>query len=414
MVDLSPNIRKSYILMTTREIRIDDYDYDLPDERIAKYPLVRRDQSKLLIYDHGEIGERHFHDLPELIPSDCLMVRNNTRVIRARMEFYKETGACVEVFCLEPHAPADYERMFSSVGSCEWKCLVGNSKKWHEGVITLRVERLTLTARRMSNDGETSIVRFEWQENMTFAQVLELSGELPIPPYLHRKTETSDLTTYQTVYSRVKGSVAAPTAGLHFTPDVLSALRDKGVKIDDVTLHVGAGTFKPVKTDTIGAHPMHGEMIVVNRATLQDLITHQGKVVAVGTTSVRTLESLYYIGARLLKEGDRQDVFDVQQWEPYEDPKETISPIEALRAIIEYLDDRGLESLCAQTHILIAPGYRFHYVNRLITNFHQPKSTLMLLVSAYLNGDWRGVYDYALNHDFRFLSYGDSCYLIND
>lgn len=400
-------------MMTTREIRIEDYDYELTEDRIAKYPLERRDHSKLLVYEKGAIAERHFFDLPKLVPQGALMVRNNTRVIRARLEFKKETGAQIEIFCLEPHDPSDYERSFASEGGCEWKCLVGNSKKWHDGEVTLENEQVKVKAKRVSNDGETSVIRFEWDGGKTFAQVLESTGELPIPPYLHRKTEEKDLTTYQTVYSHVKGSVAAPTAGLHFTEEVFGRLREKGVKIDDVTLHVGAGTFKPVKSETIGEHAMHGEVIEVRRETVEDLLAHRGKVVAVGTTSVRTLESLYYIGVRLAKKnGEGETELDVGQWEPYGD--ESVGDEEALRAIVEYMDKRETDVIRARTHIMIAPGYRFHYVNRLITNFHQPKSTLMLLVAAFVGEDWHKIYDYALAHEFRFLSYGDGCYLVKN
>lgn len=404
----------------TQDLRIEDYDYPLPEERIAKYPLHQRDHSKLLCYDHGKVRETLFYDLPSLIPSGYLMVRNNTKVIRARLLFRKDTGAQIEIFCLEPHLPADYERNFSARDYCEWKCLVGNSKKWKEGEVNAwSSSGVKLSAVRVSNEGETSIIRFQWEGERTFSHVLEAFGELPIPPYLHRKTEESDLTTYQTVYSKVKGSVAAPTAGLHFTSEVLHNLEDNGVETEEVTLHVGAGTFKPVKSDTIGEHSMHSEVISVRRDTLVHIQQRLGKIIAVGTTSVRTLESLYYIGVKLRKreEIDERDLV-VEQWEPYEDNEgkieEAVSVYDALQAIIDYLDCHGLEALQTQTRILIAPGYKFHLVNRLITNFHQPKSTLMLLVSAYLNGDWKTVYDYALSHDFRFLSYGDSCYLNND
>lgn len=400
-----------------QHIRIDDYDYGLPDERIAKFPLKERDHSKLLVYREGEVSEDVFHHLLAYLPEGALMVMNNTRVIRARLRFRKESGALIEVFLLEPHEPADYQLSFAQRGSVVWQCMIGNLKRWKSGVLSLALgEQVTLLAERI---GE-GLVRLSWSDaNLSFSEILELAGELPIPPYLNRNTEASDLVTYQTVYSKVKGSVAAPTAGLHFTPQVLASLDAAGIERAEVTLHVGAGTFKPVKSEEIGGHEMHAEHIYVPRPTIEALIRHGGRAIAIGTTSVRTLESLYYIGRSLseVKESDRErgcDELVVAQWEPYEMPAEEgeDKTVEYLQRILAYLDAHHLDALSASTRIIIAPGYKYHIVRAMVTNFHQPKSTLLLLVSAFIGDDWRRVYSYALNHDFRFLSYGDSSLLI--
>lgn len=407
-------------------IRISDYDYPLPDSRIARYPLAERDTSKLLIYNKGEISHRTFSDLPDLIPEGELMVFNNTRVIQARLHFRKETGALIEVFLLEPHAPADYEQMFQTDIQCEWLCLVGNLKKWKGGILSRRFNvgttTVTLTAERLGVKGNSHIVRFGWDNNAVhFADILDAAGELPIPPYLNRDTEESDKTTYQTVYSKIKGSVAAPTAGLHFTPAVLQRLDERGVERAELTLHVGAGTFRPVKTEDISGHSMHTEYISVNKEILERLLAHRCKATAVGTTSVRTLESLYYIGCHILAhpEAVTDDDLHVRQWEPYQtlcaDTPHTLTPPsaeDAVRAVAAYLDRNGMEVLHASTQIIIAPGYEYKIVRRLITNFHQPKSTLLLLVSALVGERWHDIYDYALDNGFRFLSYGDSSLLI--
>ena len=403
--------------MDTKHIRIEDYTYPLPDERIAKYPLAERDCSKLLVYRHGEVSEDVFHSLPNYLPQGALMVFNNTKVIQARIHFRKETGALIEVFLLEPAAPADYEQMFTTTSQCAWNCLVGNSKKWKEGdlhrEIEVKGERLTFSAHRVGAIGAGSKVEFSWDNlAVTFAEIIDVVGELPIPPYLNRATEASDLTTYQTVYSKIKGSVAAPTAGLHFTKRVLDALDAHGIDREELTLHVGAGTFKPVKSEEIADHEMHSEYICVKRQTIEKLIRHGGVAIAVGTTSVRTLESLYYIGAKLQDNLDvSMDELHVNQWEPYE-KHPSIEPLQALRNILNYLDAHQLPSLHTSTQIIIAPGYDYKIVKMLVTNFHQPQSTLLLLVSAFVHGDWRIIYDYALAHDFRFLSYGDSSLLI--
>ena len=407
--------------MTTKEIRIADYNYDLPDSRIAKYPLTERDQSKLLIYrgnengDKGTVSEDHFYNLPDYLPKGALMVFNNTKVIQARLRFQKQTGATIEVFLLEPYSPRDYEQVFQMRGHCEWVCMIGNLKRWKEGELSLNVEGqqpFALRANRRGEEGTGFVVEFDWDGGLSFAEVLDLLGELPIPPYLNRKTEASDLKTYQTVYSKIKGSVAAPTAGLHFTDRVLRALDEAGVKREELTLHVGAGTFKPVKSEQIAEHEMHSEFIAVKRETIQRLVAHGGHAIAVGTTSVRTLESLYYIGRKLQDNLDAsEDDLHVNQWEPYDDTTE-LPVIDALGNILAYLDRHNLPALHTSTQIIIAPGYKYHIVRMMVTNFHQPQSTLLLLVSAFVRGDWHTIYDYALAHDFRFLSYGDSSLLM--
>ncbi|MCR6508851.1 S-adenosylmethionine:tRNA ribosyltransferase-isomerase [Bacteroides sp. KH569_7] len=403
-----------------RHIRISEFNYPLPDERIAKFPLSVRDQSKLLLYRHGEVSEDRFTSLPEYLPSGSLMIFNNTKVIQARLHFRKETGALIEVFCLEPIQPNDYVLNFQQTEHVAWLCMVGNLKKWKEGTLrremTVKGKPLTLTAERGECHGTSHWVNFRWNNpEVTFADILEVFGELPIPPYLNRETQESDKETYQTVYSKIKGSVAAPTAGLHFTPRILDALRNKGVELEELTLHVGAGTFKPVKSEEIEGHEMHTEYISVSRNTLEKLIAHDGKAVAVGTTSVRTLESLYHIGVTLLNnpEATEEDLH-VRQWQPYEISGETAatSAVESLQAIVAYLDRHSMETLHTSTQIIIAPGYEYKIVKAMVTNFHQPQSTLLLLVSAFVHGDWQKIYNYALANDFRFLSYGDSSLLI--
>ena len=374
------------------EILISEYDYPLTDERIAKYPLAERDHSKLLVYRDGKVSEDVFYRVGDYIAAGSLLVYNNTRVIPARLVFHKDSGARIEIFCLEPLVPRDYQLALSSTSGCTWKCMIGNLKKWKSGVLSNGI----LHAERLSTTGNTHEVRFSWEDaTMSFAQLLDAQGELPIPPYLNRPTEESDKTTYQTVYSKIKGSVAAPTAGLHFTEKVLDDLRQRGIQTTELTLHVGAGTFQPVKTEDANKHTMHTEIIAVPRKAIEDVLANLGHVVAVGTTSMRTLESLYFIGAT------RE--LSVPQFAPYEHDY-AISTEEALRNILAYLDETKQDTLHAETQIMIRPGYRFHVVDQLITNFHQPKSTLLLLVSAFVGGDWKTIYDYAMSHDFRFLS----------
>ena len=396
--------------MTVKQINISDYNYELPDERIAKFPLEKRDSSKLLTYISGSVETNVFSSLPEILPANSCLVFNNTRVIQARLEFFKSTGSRIEIFCLEPQDPSSYELSLSSTQSCVWKCMVGNLKKWKGEVLKKEIgsDNLVLEAERLETNGNTSFIKFSWNNGVSFAEVLDLLGELPIPPYLNRKTQESDKTTYQTVYSKVKGSVAAPTAGLHFTPEVISALHGKGIKTMELTLHVGAGTFQPVKAEEIGGHAMHAEKIEVSREFIENLIVNLGNIVAVGTTSVRTLESLYYFGVQL-HSGDTKLL--VNQWEPYESEK-VLSAREALEAILNYMEKTQSNILYATTQIMIVPGYKFNIVNVLITNFHQPKSTLLLLLAAFIGEKWRELYKYALENDYRFLSYGDSSVLI--
>ena len=398
-------------------IYIDDFNYDLPDERIAKYPLPRRDASKLLLWKNGEISESRFSEIAQFLPENSLLVCNNTRVIQARIVFHKQTGARIEVFCLEPLLPSDYALSLSATGSCEWKCLVGNLKKWKEGTLQQSIlmgeKEVIFSAELLETEGNTHRIRFGWNDHeFTFSEILMQIGELPIPPYLHRKTEDADKKTYQTVYSKIEGSVAAPTAGLHFTPEVFESLKFKNIEIEELTLHVGAGTFQPVKSASIHEHTMHTETIAVPLETIKHIQRKIGNIIAVGTTSVRTLESLYYIGKNLPNLPDENFIdFRVDQWEPYE--KTTGIPVEkALQNIIDYLEKHDQDTLHAETQILIKPGFQFRVINGMITNFHQPKSTLLLLVSAYVDGGWRKIYDYALANDFRFLSYGDSSLLL--
>lgn len=445
------------------EILIEEFNYPLPDERIAKYPLANRDQSKLLVYRDGQVSEDRFYHIGDYLSADSLLIYNNTRVIQARLVFHKKVvseyrgtteqagsatehseplnseatlGARIEIFCLEPLAPHDYQLSLGSTEGCTWKCMIGNAKKWKSGALSLPVqlpsgETITLFAERGEQTGNTFAVHFSWSPtaqrsnsvavqqcnglNISFAEILDAVGELPIPPYLNRKTEESDKTTYQTVYSRIKGSVAAPTAGLHFTDNVLNGLRQKGIQTAEVTLHVGAGTFQPVKVADANQHTMHTEIIAVPRETIETIIANLGHIVAVGTTSMRTLESLYFLGTQLLHHSTQPlhnatPQLTVAQFEPYE-KEYTLSTREALQAIVDYLDCTEQDVLHAETQIMIKPGYQFRVVNQLITNFHQPKSTLLLLVSAFVGGDWHTIYDYALSHDFRFLSYGDSSIL---
>ena len=485
-------------MTSTKDIRIADYSYELPDHRIAKFPLAERDASKLLIYNKGVVTEDTFRNLPQYLPKGALMVFNNTKVIQARLHFQKETGATIEVFCMEPFAPAEYQQNFAQTGSVEWLCMIGNLKRWKEGRLSKTIEvspssnsprggreQILLTAERLPYESKSGMVRvrFSWVQTLplqplperagsrysadgftndsnhttplprregngggsiAFSEILEAVGELPIPPYLNRETQESDKRTYQTVYSKIKGSVAAPTAGLHFTERVLADIDAAGIDREELTLHVGAGTFKPVKSEDIGHHEMHSEYIVVRRQTIEKLIEHGGEAIAVGTTSVRTLESLYYIGLKILRNPDiTEEELHVGQWEPYTDPPPAPLPVRAgsgysadgssnndsnhstplprregngggsvLQAILSWLDRNNLPALHTTTQIIIAPGYEYKIVRRMVTNFHQPQSTLLLLVSAFVHGDWRRIYDYALAHDFRFLSYGDSSLLI--
>lgn len=396
------------------DIRIEDYNYPLPDERIAKYPLAERDSSKLLRYIDGKIDEFVFRQIPELLPSDAVMVFNDTKVVPARLHFVRPTGARIEIFCLQPVKPEEYNISFAATSSCSWKCVIGNAKKWKGDILDLynpekapEIAEMAMKARLVSREGETGIVEFSWSGGNPFSRVLEICGTIPIPPYLNRESEAIDSERYQTLYAKFRGSVAAPTAGLHFTQVVLDAIMSKGIDIETVCLHVGAGTFLPVKNSEVAKHPMHREPFVVTLDFLKDLRNSGKSVIAVGTTSVRTLESLYYIGVSCIETGAPADV---DQWAPYTREYEW-STEESLDAIIAYMEKNSLDKISAGTRIIIVPGFRFRIVDMLVTNFHQPESTLILLVSAFVGGDWKTIYDYALSHDFRFLSYGDSSLL---
>lgn len=404
-----------------RNLKIDDYNYRLPEERIALHPAAVRDKCLLLLRQaDGTLSDHVFDEIPRLLPKDTLLVCNNTRVINARLRFHKAAtaqgpGALIEVFCLEPETPRDYDRSFASTVGCSWVTFVGNSKKWKSGDLEMKVmvddTTVTLKGRRISRRDNASIVNFTWDnDKIPFARIIEAAGEIPIPPYLNRQTEERDTVDYQTVFSHIDGSVAAPTAGLHFTPELLQNLADNGIEKAEVTLHVGAGTFKPVTTETVGDHPMHSEWISVSRSTIEKLAGHKAPIVAIGTTAVRTVESLYQLGV-MASRGESLD--EVPQWYPYLSPSDMPAD-EALGHLLKYLDDNNLDRLIAQTKIIIAPGYNYHIVNGMVTNFHQPCSTLLLLVSAFIGGDWRSVYDHALNDErYRFLSYGDACLFLN-
>lgn len=398
------------------KIRIADYNYTLPDEKIAKYPLQKRDASKLLLFENNKISTVHFSGIAAQISEDSLMIFNDTRVIHARLIFEKNTGAFIEVFCLSPYAPKDYSINFQQRATCSWCCMIGNAKRWKDDVLQMQVsiegEEVLLSAKKTVKTGSNVIVEFSWNNpDFTFSELLEVAGKLPIPPYLNRASEAKDDETYQTVYSAVEGSVAAPTAGLHFTPEVMESLRKKGVKPAHVTLHVGAGTFKPVKSETIGNHDMHTEFISVSRETVQALYENENSLIVVGTTSMRTVESLYYVGKKILQQPDIDPAeLVVFQWEPY-DEENPILPKLALKSIIDYLDKNSLDQLLALTQIMIVPGYEFHYPQAMITNFHQPQSTLLLLIASFIGENWLQVYEYALQNDYRFLSYGDSSLL---
>ena len=395
------------------EIHIEDFNYPLPDERIAKYPLADRDASKLLVYK-GSPVESRFAEISELLPEGSIMVFNDTKVVPARLHFQRETGAHIEIFCLEPVSPDEYVTMFAATGQCRWKCIVGNVKRWKNDSLHLYnplndnvIADMNLTADLVERTGETSIVEFSWSNGAPFSQVLEICGSVPIPPYLNRETEDIDLERYQTLYARYRGSVAAPTAGLHFTERVLDNIRKRGINTETVCLHVGAGTFLPVKSSLVSEHTMHREPFVVSLELIQKLISLKGKLIAVGTTSVRTLESLYYVGVKCIENGVPGDV---AQWDPYVREYE-YSLSDSLNAIEKYLIENDLKELKVGTEIIIVPGITFRVVDVLVTNFHQPQSTLLLLISAFVGGDWKAIYDFALANDFRFLSYGDSSLL---
>lgn len=408
-------------MSSPKSIQIQDYSYTLPEDRIAAFPLPNRDESKLLVFQNEQIQDRHFIQLPQLLPEHTLMVFNNTRVVHARLLFQRATGAQIEVFIIEPDQPADYQVAFASKQTCTWKCMVGNAKRWKDGEVLSKTIETPLgnTLIQVEKSGQTEElfrIRFSWDDHrLSFAEILHHAGSLPIPPYLNRDTEESDEERYQTIYAKEQGSVAAPTAGLHFTERVFDALDQKNITRTEVTLHVGAGTFKPVKADTLEAHTMHEETIFVMRSTIlaiREALHEKHLVVAVGTTSVRTLESLYWHGVQLIQ-GKASAEVQVKQWDPYDTAGELPSAITALDAILQSLDKTGNDQLKGCTQILIAPGYTFRIVQALVTNFHQPENTLILLIAAFVGSSWRNIYEHALNHHYRFLSYGDSSLLFS-
>jgi S-adenosylmethionine:tRNA ribosyltransferase-isomerase len=400
-----------------KDICIDDFDYDLPEDRIAQYPVKERDRSQLLVHQGGKISKDIFRNIDEWLPSDSLLLFNNTRVIRARILYQKETGANIEILCLEPVLPSDYSLSFSSVEPVEWKCIVGNLKKWKNTILKAPFnydgKSYTLFAELLQNEGELCLIRFSWSSSgLSFGKVIETAGHIPLPPYINRKDDYEDAERYQTVYSRIPGSVAAPTAGLHFTSEVFEKLREKGIKSAELTLHVGAGTFQPVKAKNISGHTMHCEHFIINAETISILISNQGKIIPVGTTSVRTLESLYWLGVKLIRTGaERYQDLSLGQWDSYQ-MNTDISVKAALKALLNYLDQRKLTSLQASTSIMIVPDYEFRMTSGMITNFHQPRSTLLLLISAWTGNYWKQIYDFALENNFRFLSYGDGSLLL--
>ncbi len=395
-------------------INISEYDYNLPEQRIAKFPPLQRGKSKLLVYKNNTIEHCCFDNLQSYFGDDNLLVFNNTKVIHARLIFHKATGARIEIFCLEPSDPADYERAFATKGSCRWKCIVGNLKKWKGETLHINCQlsdcALDLSADFVERGEGSQIIEFKWDADRTFGSILEELGSIPIPPYLGRESQQIDTLRYQTVYSKFEGSVAAPTAGLHFTPEIISSLEESGTRIEQVTLHVGAGTFLPVKSEMISEHTMHSEHFEVKLSSIENFIACAGHITAVGTTSVRTLESISALGYRIIADGNPQPEKTIGQWELYAIPQELTS-IELLSALRDYMRSNGLEGIKTSTQIMIAPSFRFRVVNRIITNFHQPKSTLLLLISAFIGEDWKRVYEYAMDNDFNFLSYGDSSIL---
>ncbi len=408
---------KNKILSLYKDIKITDFTYKLPDSKIAKYPLPNRDESKLLLWQNGQLSQDTFKNLPNYLSEKSVLIFNNTKVIHARIFFYKETGAKIEIFCLEPVEPSDYQIAFHETKRVTWKCMLGNAKKWKEGTLIKLIKivgkSIEIYANKIAQNGNSFEIEFTWTGGFSFAEIIENAGTLPIPPYLNRETEESDEETYQTVYAKIDGSVAAPTAGLHFTEQVLSKLSDKEISTKEITLHVGAGTFQPVKSNTISGHEMHHEKVIISKTIIQDLLNAEGKIIAVGTTSVRSLESLYWLGLQLENNRFNANSPEVLQWEPYENSA-SITIENALKSLVKYLEETGKGELQFSTQIIIIPGYDFKVIKGMVTNFHQPQSTLLLLISAFLGNDWKKVYDFALENDFRFLSYGDSNLYLKD
>ncbi|MEO8404745.1 MAG: S-adenosylmethionine:tRNA ribosyltransferase-isomerase [Chitinophagaceae bacterium] len=404
--------------MHPKDLSIKNFTYTLPENRIANYPLAERDSSKLLIYKNDTLTEDIYRHLATHIPSDSLLIFNNTKVIAARLLFQKESGGVIEIFCLEPATSSDISTAMLQQEKTQWRCLVGGASKWKHGLILTKKinkdkEEIILNAYYIQKETGSFIIEFSWTPSAySFAEILHFAGAIPLPPYIKRSAEASDAERYQTIYAQQEGSVAAPTAGLHFTDNIFKTLKEKNIQTDFVTLHVGAGTFKPVKSETMAEHDMHAEFIEVNRVTIENLLAQSGKnIIAVGTTSLRTLESLYWLGVKMTDDGWRMagGPLTIDQWEAYDLNKLNISPNSALKSLLKYLDENKTDQLVAKTQIIIAPGYTPRIVKGLITNFHQPQSTLLLLIAALIGENWRKLYDYALKNDFRFLSYGDGC-----
>ena len=396
------------------DISVKDFTYQLPEERIAKYALNERDQSKLLLWDNGTIKDDVFFNLAENLPTGSMLVFNNTKVIRARLIFRKKTGARIEVFCLEPTEPSDYSLSFAQTESCRWKCIVGNLKKWKDEILEHKLSvnglEVTFRAEKTAAVNDAWEVLFSWDNaHFTFAEVIEAAGNIPIPPYLNREPEESDILSYQTVYSKIKGSVAAPTAGFHFTPRVFDSLKKRNIDCEELTLHVGAGTFQPVKSATISGHKMHTEHFTVSLEFLKKLSSHKGKIIAVGTTSVRTLESIYWMGCKIMDHPSAEQInLPIAQWETYKSRERSYSPQDSIKGLMDFMVEHNQRELNTSTEIIIVPGYEFKVIDGMITNFHQPQSTLLLLIAAFLGNEWKRIYDHALANDYRFLSYGDS------
>ena len=407
------------MISNVKNINIADFDYPLPEERIAKYPLAERDASKLLVMRGDDIQEDRFSNIGRHLPKNSLLVLNETKVVRARLQFVKDSGAAIEIFCLEPvSCNGDYQLVFASGSPVEWRCLVGNSRRWKSGELSMPLrtngKEVTLKAERVERNDAYSLIRFSWEpEEISFAEVLESAGEIPLPPYLHREAEPSDRERYQTVFAKNEGSVAAPTASLHLTKPLIAKLKEEGHKFDEVTLHVGAGTFRPVASDTIGEHEMHSESIIIRKEFIENLLHNIDRtIIPVGTTSMRTIESLYWIGVMMTEQGLEERNIHVNQWFPYQDREHLPTAEESLMATLKYLETHNLDVLHATTALMIAPSCPIMLSKALITNFHQPKSTLLLLVCALIGKRWEKAYAYALAHGFRFLSYGDSCLFI--
>lgn len=391
------------------EIFTSDFVYNLPEDKIAYHPVNQRSASKLLVLKNNRISEKHFYELPEIIDNNSIFVLNDTKVVPARIIFKKNTGAAIEIFCLEPSTPSNYFESLNTKSQCSWHCMVGNKKKWNGQILKNVHNNIDLYAELIYNDNESNIVSFRWNGDLTFNQVLEIFGKIPLPPYINRESKNEDKLNYQTVYANNEGSVAAPTAGLHFTQEIIKKLKSKGVDIEYITLHVGAGTFKPITSKMATNHKMHHEWIYISKNTINNLLNNiDKKIIAIGTTSVRSLESIYWFGVNIIKNNNCTE-FNISQWMPYNNDDKLYSRKEILTEILNYMNKYKLENITGTTELIIVPGYNFKMIDVMLTNFHQPSSTLLMLVSAFIGDVWKDVYNYALQNNFRFLSYGDAC-----